>query len=118
VASRADTSRGGGEEGTASVELVAVLPFLLIAVLAAAQIALVGQALWAAAVAARSGARASAVGRDARAAARRSLPADLRGGADIEKDEAVTVRVDVPRLFPGVPELPVSAGSKLVGAGG
>ncbi|HWN73005.1 MAG TPA: hypothetical protein VNN15_04265 [Solirubrobacterales bacterium] len=67
-----------GEEGTASVELVAVVPFLLLAVLAAAQIALAGQALWSASVAARAGARAAAVGRDATAAARSALPPAMR----------------------------------------
>lgn len=116
--SEADTNRARGEAGTASVELVAVVPFLLVAVLVAAQIAIAGQALWAAAIAARSGARAAAVGGDPRSAARRSLPSDLRGGADVEGGDGVTVRVDVPRLIPGVPELPVSAGSKLVDAGG
>src|SRR5436309_2815131 len=55
---RAD-SAAHGEEGTASVELVAVVPFLLLAMLAVAQIALAGQALWAASVAARAGARAA-----------------------------------------------------------
>ena len=53
-----------GEEGTASVELVAVVPFLLLAILVAAQIALAGQALWSASVAARAGARAALVGGD------------------------------------------------------
>ena len=53
---------GHREGGTASVELVAVVPFLLLAVLAAVQIALAGQALWSAGVAARAGARAALVG--------------------------------------------------------
>ena len=42
--------------GTASVELVAAVPFLLLALAVAAQIALAGQALWSASVAARPGA--------------------------------------------------------------
>nr|MDQ3725989.1 pilus assembly protein [Actinomycetota bacterium] len=50
------------EEGTASVELVAAVPFLLLGLLVAAQIALAGQALWSAGVAARAGARAALVG--------------------------------------------------------
>ena len=74
------SSAGHREEGTASVELVAVVPFLLLAVLVAAQIALAGQALWSASVAARAGARAALVGGDATAAARRALPPSLRDG--------------------------------------
>ena len=54
------------EDGTASVEMVAVVPFLLLAVLVAAQIGLAGEALWSAGVAARAGARAALVGGDAR----------------------------------------------------
>ncbi|MGC1165805.1 MAG: hypothetical protein WA862_06845, partial [Solirubrobacterales bacterium] len=57
-------SAGHREEGTASVELVAVVPFLLLAVLVAVQIALAGQALWSAGVAARAGARAALVGNE------------------------------------------------------
>ncbi len=53
------------EEGTASVELVAVVPLLLLAALVAAQIGLAGQALWSAGIAARAGARAALVGGDA-----------------------------------------------------
>jgi len=40
------------------VELVAAIPLLLLALAVAAQIALAGQALWSASVAARAGARA------------------------------------------------------------
>ena len=80
---RTASSAGHGERGTASVELVAVVPFLLLAVLAAVQIALAGQALWSASVAARAGARAALVGGDATAAARRALPPSLRDGAEV-----------------------------------
>ena len=76
-----------GEEGTASVELVAVVPFLLLALLVAAQIALAGQALWSAGVAARAGARAALVGGDAAAAARAALPPSMREGARVEDGE-------------------------------
>lgn len=98
-----------GEEGTASVELVAVVPFLLLAVLVAAQIALAGQALWSASVAARAGARAALVGDDATAAARRALPASMREGSRVEEDEDVSVRVAVPRLLPQLPRVMVGA---------
>jgi hypothetical protein len=102
-----------GEEGTASVELVAVVPFLLLALLAAAQIALAGQALWSASVAARAGARAALVGGDASAAARSALPPSMRDGAKVEEDEGVSVRVLVPRLFPALPQVRVGAKSGL-----
>ena len=58
-----------------------MVPFLLLAILVAAQLALAGQALWSASVAARAGARAALVGGDAPAAARRALPPSLRDGA-------------------------------------
>jgi hypothetical protein len=102
-----------GEKGTASVELVAVVPFLLLAVLAAAQIALAGQALWSASVAARAGARAALVGGDASAAARSALPPSMRAGVRIEEDEGVAVRVVVPQLIPSLPTVRVGARSGL-----
>ncbi len=102
-----------GERGTASVELVAVVPFLLLALAAAAQIALAGQALWSASVAARAGARAAAVGGDAAAAARSALPPSMRSGAKVEDAEGVTVRVEVPRLIPALPPVRVGASSGL-----
>ena len=102
-----------GEEGTASVELVAVVPFLLLGVLVAAQIALAGQALWSAGVAARAGARAALVGGDASTAARSALPPSMRKGAEVEEGDGVAVRVEVPRLIPSLPELRVGARSGL-----
>lgn len=104
------------EEGTASVELVATVPFLLLAVLVAAQLALVGQAMWSASVAARAGARASLIGSDAAAAARRQLPEPMRRGAEVDVAGDVSVRVGVPRLLPVLPELRVGAETDM-GAG-
>ena len=72
-----------GEEGSASVELVGVLPFLLLAILVAAQLAFAGQALWSAAIAARAGARAGLVGGAGAAAARAALPPPMREGARV-----------------------------------
>ena len=107
---------GHGERGTASVELIAAVPFLLLALAAAAQIALAGQALWSASVAARAGARAALIGADPRAAARRALPATMRDGAVVDEDDgdgAVSVKVPVPTLFPQLPEVKVGARSAL-----
>lgn len=90
-----------------------MVPFLLLAVLVAAQVGLAGQALWSAGVAARAGSRAALVGGDARAAARRALPPALRRGAQVEGSGTVSVRVPVPRLLPGLPRLTVGAKSGL-----
>jgi len=97
------------EGGTASVEMVAVIPFLLLAVLVAAQLGLAGQALWSAGVAARAGARASLVGADATAAARRALPSSMRAGAEVSDEDSISVRVVIPQLLPGMPRLTVRA---------
>ena len=82
------------EDGTASVEMVAVIPFLLLAVLVAAQIGLAGHALWSASVAARAGARAALVGGEAAAAARRALPPSMRDGAEVSDGDGVSDYVD------------------------
>lgn len=110
---RTVNSAGHREEGTASVELIAVSPLLLLAVLAAIQIALAGQALWSAGVAARAGARAALVGRDAAAAARAALPPSLRAGAEVRGSDPVSVRVPLPRLLPVLPRVMVGAGASL-----
>jgi hypothetical protein len=116
-----DDNTGHGEMGTASVELVAAIPFLLLALAVAAQIALAGQALWSASVAARAGARAALVGADPKAAARRALPTTMRDGAKVEEDGetgAVAVKVPVPTLLPQLPEVMVGARSGLGDDGG
>jgi len=113
VPPRIVSSAGHREEGTASVELIAALPFLLLAVLVAAQLALAGQAFWSAAIAARAGARAALVGGDAEVVARRALPPALRSGAQVSDADAVAVRVAVPRLLPALPRLMIGAESGL-----
>jgi hypothetical protein len=90
-----------GQRGQASVELVAVLP--LVAVLAGAlwQVAIAGQAAWLTGAAARAAARASALGADPAAAARRVLPGRLRRTLHVRtaRDGSVVVRVGVPLAF-------------------
>jgi len=66
-----------GQRGQASVEFVALLPLLVVAVAFAWQAALAGQAVWLSGAAARAAARARAVGGDEVAAARASLPPAL-----------------------------------------
>jgi hypothetical protein len=97
-----------------------VVPFLLLALAVAAQIALAGQALWSAGVAARAGARAELVGGDAEAAAKRALPSSLRDGAQVDAEEegGVAVKVPVLTLIPGLPRVMVGAGTDLGGDGG
>ena len=102
-----------GERGSASLELVGVLPFLLLAILVAAQLAVAGQALWSAGVAARAGARAALVGKDAGAAARAALPPSMRRHVRVDAAGDVSVEVPVPRLLPALPPVRVSAGARL-----
>jgi pilus assembly protein CpaE len=83
------------ELGQASVELVAVAPFVVLAALVAWQIALVGQTAWLCANAARVAARAQAVGRDAGAAARSALPGTLERGLKVSRAAGGAVRVQV-----------------------
>jgi len=111
-------SRCNGEDGTASVELIAAVPFVLFVVAVAAQAALAGHALWSASVAARAGARAALVGGDPQRAAKRALPASLREAARVEAEDAISVRVSVPGLLPKLPALRVEASSGLEPGGG
>jgi hypothetical protein len=108
---------GHGEDGTASIELVAAVPFLLLALAVAAQIALAGQALWSASVAARAGARAALVGGDPKAVARQALPTVMRRGAVVEEEDdgegGIEVKVPVPTLLPQLPVVKVTARSGL-----
>lgn len=114
----------GSERGTASVELVAVVPALLVALLIAAQLVAAGYSLWSAGIAARAAARAAHVGADAVRAGRRALPPGLRAGASVRESEGdaetaqVSVRVAVPRLLPALPKLTVGARTALGPGGG
>lgn len=93
------TRAGSGEEGQATVELVAVLPVLGMVALLAWQAVVAGQTWWVAGVAARDGARAVALGGDPVAAARRVVP-----GARVARDggDGVRVRLVVPRVIAGL----------------
>jgi hypothetical protein len=107
------------ERGQASVELVAVLPALIVCVLLAAHALSAGWALWSAANAARAGARAGLVGRDATASARRALPESMRRGARIEggRGSPTRVRVRVPALLPGARLGRIGTSARLDAAG-
>lgn len=90
------------ERGQASVELVAIVPFALLAGLIVFQLALAGHAAWMSANAARVAARAETVGKNGEKAARSALPAYLESGLQVERAEGsrVTVRVRVPYVVP------------------
>lgn len=102
----------GDDRGQASVELVAVLPAVLLVTAVVWQCALTGYTAWMAAHAARAGARADVVGRDAGTAARAALPSALERGLSVDRgrSRAVRVRLRVPLLWPGW-KLPVSVGA-------
>jgi pilus assembly protein CpaE len=106
-------ARRGGEGGQASVDLIAAMPALALAVLLMAQLALAGYGLWSAGAAARAGARAAYVGGDAERAARASLPGALRSGATVTERNGVQVRVRVPSLVPGLSRVPLAARAAL-----
>jgi Flp pilus assembly protein TadG len=86
------------ERGQATVEMVAVVPALVLACVIAWELVLAGHTAWLAAHAARAAARAVAVGRDGRAAARSvahdAAVSSVGGGR-------VRVAVPVPLLVPG-----------------
>jgi type IV secretory pathway TrbD component len=84
-----------GERGQATVELVAVLPFVVLAGLVAWQLALAGHAAWLVGHAARAAARADAVGEGVGAAARSALPRSHRPGLRVYRLRAGGVRVSV-----------------------
>ncbi|MEA2309416.1 MAG: hypothetical protein QOI65_1702 [Thermoleophilaceae bacterium] len=83
------------EIGQASVEFVAVVPFVLLCAAVAWQLALAGQTAWMCANAARVAARAEAVGADAAAAARSAVPESLRDGLEVSRRGAGAIRVRV-----------------------
>jgi pilus assembly protein CpaE len=87
------------ECGQASLEFLGSLPVALLAVAVAWQLVLAGHTVWMAGNAARVAARAGAVGRDPRVAARSALPSYLEEGLSVQRrGPRVTVRVALPIL--------------------
>jgi hypothetical protein len=102
------------QTGQVSVALVAVVPALIVAVLAAVQFGLAGHAALSAANAARAAARASYAGADPSVAARAALPSSLQDSAEVrEGDNAEEVAVEAPRALPFLPAITVSASAEL-----
>jgi len=100
------------ERGQASVELLGAVPAVLLVAALVWQLALVGQAAWLCANAARVAARAEAVGRDGPAAARSALPKSMERGLDVKSTSsgAVRVRLRIPLLLRAW-QSPVSVGA-------
>src|SRR5262245_15572521 len=90
-----------GQEGQASVELVALLPVVGVLALIVWQVLLAGGAIWCGGTAARAAARAEAVGGDPLRAARGALPDRYETGLRVrrERDGGVAVVVAVPTLL-------------------
>ena len=104
--------RFGGSAGQASVELIAALPLLAVALLCAWQVVLAGHAVWTVAEASRLAAREFSVqrrliGHDAArdrasAAARRALPPSMRvsSALSVTRAGSVELRSRVPLAAP------------------
>lgn len=110
----------GGQLGQASVELLGVVPAVLLIALLVWQLALAGWSAWLCAGAARAAARAVAVGRDGRAAARSALPVELRQGLRVDRPGGgrVRVRLQVPLLVRGwASPVTIGASARLGGGG-
>lgn len=113
ASSRADrarsiTARLAGESGQATVELMGGLGILILLMLCAWQLVLVGATFVLAGHAARTGARALAVGDPVASAAKADLPGPWQDGTTVtesrvvEGTQEVTVEVPVPLLLPGL----------------
>ena len=102
----------GREVGQASVETVALLPLVGLVGVLLWQAVVAGQALWLSGAAARSAARAAAVGGDAEAAARGVLPPRLEGGLRVRAaGGGVRVAVRVPSVLSGGSVFTVQSGA-------
>lgn len=103
-----------GHGGQVSVSLVAVVPALIVVVLAAVQFGLAGHAALSAANAARAAARASYAGADPSVAARAALPSSMQSAARVrELGDRAEVELEAPRALPFIPAITVSASAEL-----
>jgi len=104
------------QHGQATVELVALLPLVAVLGVVLWQGVVAGQAVWLAGSAARAAARASAVGADAGAAARRVLPERLEHGLVVRRVQSgggVRVAIGVPAIVGSGRLTTVSARARL-----
>src|SRR5215210_1657814 len=105
-----------GQDGQASVEIVALLPLLALVAFALWQAVVAGQAMWLAGSAARAAARAEALGADPASAARAALPPRLEAGLRVRAgdDGAVRVTLRIPAVVMGGAVATTSAGARFV----
>lgn len=99
----AATGRGSGERGTASIEVVGLVPLLVLLALLVLQLGVAGWTASQTQEAARQAARAQSLGGDARTAAEDALPGALEV-EDLSSDgEEVRLRVRIPvvSVLPG-----------------
>ena len=91
------------DRGTASIEVVALVPLVLLVAIMVLQLGVAGWTASQTQEAARQSARAQSLGDDPRAAAERALPGALRVDRISAGGDTVTLWVDVPRvsLLPG-----------------
>jgi hypothetical protein len=108
-----------GERGQATVELVGVLPLVAVLGFALWQAAVAGQALWMAGTAARVAARAAAIGADPEAAARGVLTPRLEDGLRVRRrdDGGVRVTVRIPAVVGGGAVASTTAAARFVPQG-
>ena len=89
------TVRFSSQGGQASIELVGMVPVVLLLGAVAWQLALTGHTAWLTANAARVAARADAVGRETRTAARSALPRSFEDELEVSRLQGGGVRVSV-----------------------
>ncbi|CAN5568797.1 hypothetical protein BH10ACT11_BH10ACT11_15830 [soil metagenome] len=99
------------DRGQATVEFAAVIPIVVLACLAVAQLSVFGFGLWSASGAARAGARAALVGGNAERVAADAVPAPFHAEATVD-GARVRIELRPPSLLPGVrmPAISTSAG--------
>lgn len=106
--------RGRRTRGSASIEMLALTPMLILVAMAMLQIGLAAYAVLATGDAARAAARAASLHEDPQAAARNALPGGLSlesiSGGHHGDAQTWTATVSVPRVFP----IPIGDVSKTV----
>jgi pilus assembly protein CpaE len=114
AAARSANRRGKrGDRGQVTLETLGMTPVILVTLILVWQAVLAGYTFTLAGNAADEGARAAAVGKDAQAAALSDLPGAWTGSADVGTGKAdgqvtVTVGLQVPVLFPGFINFPLT----------
>lgn len=99
-----DRRRSDRQRGTASLELIGGIPFLLLAGALAMQFGLIGWTAISASDAARAAARAASLGESPHSAAQNALPAGISlvsvSGGKSGQGYSYTVTVDTPAIVP------------------